>query len=359
MSEAIITEFETLISSKTVITDNEKKCDIAKKAFTLIKERVEGITSLLSNLLGLFFSEKEDDIFINTLFFEKSDDVTDDVKKSSFRILNNFYLREPAALRLLLRYYFDNYDVIASDSFEERLFARLESTDIFDFVLGKFAENPSAAPRAQKLYVRYLENVPLSPEKFGEISISAVKNALLSDKIFCVDSLLRAISKRADDVNATLLGALRAFSRGRYSEYVSAVNDVTNDVTLKFLGEQKIFGKMRMLTVASVCAAAGAGAVVAFGDLAKELDVAEGDVEGWVIKAIGAKLVVGRINQVDGNVAVGSVAQRVFEKEEWSALGKLLGAWKENITAINKLAEDQKQEFSQLIMKKKEVKEVK
>lgn len=363
MSEAIITEFEEIILAKAPITEAEKRVDLAKKASSLIAEKPEGIISIISNLLTVLFSAEADaaetDVFTNTLFFNTANDVTDDVKKLSFRILNNFYLREPAGIRLLLRYYFANYTVLASDAFEERLFDRLAAADsyeTFNYVLGKFAENPSATERAQQLYVRYLTTAALEPAKFREISLAAVRHALLSEKTFRVGALRAALAKRADDVTASaaLLGALDAFARGSYSEYAAAVNDVTDDVTLQFLREQKIFGKMRMLTIASVCAAAGPGAVVTFESLAKEIDVSEGDVEGWVIKAIGAKLVCGRINQIEKNVCVTSVAQREFDKEEWTSLGKLLVGWKENITAINKLAEDQKQEFSQLIMKKKE-----
>ena len=364
MSEAIITEFEEIISAKAPITEAEKRVELAKKASTLIKEKPEGITSIISNLLTVLFSAEADaaetDAFTNALFFNTADDVTDDVKKMSFRILNNFYLREPAGIRLLLRYYFANYSVLSSDVFEERLFDRLaaDSYETFAYVLGKFAENPSATERAQQLYVRYLSTAALSPEKFREISLAAVQHALLSEKIFSVGGLRAALAKRPDDVIASgaLLRALDAFAGGRYSEYAAAVNDVNNDVTLAFLREQKIFDKMRMLTIAGVCAAAGPGAVVPFESLAKEIDVGEGDVEGWIIKAIGARLVCGRINQIEKNVCVTSVAQREFDKEEWTSLGKLLVGWKENITAINKLAEDQKQEFSQLIMKKKEVK---
>lgn len=372
MSESIITEFEAIIASKAPIAEADKRSDLAKKAYLLIKEKPDGLTSIISNLLTVLFPEgfeiSTDDItdpfLADAPFFllhkpQKSDDITDNVKKTNFRILNNYYLREERALPLLLRYYLANYEVLGNVAFEERLFARFgaDSQNLFDYVLGKFAENQATSERAQQLYARYLTTATLTPEKFREIALSAAKHALLSDKIFRVDSLLGALKKRTDDatVPAPVLRALEAFARGRYNEYVAATNDVTDDANLKFLVEQKIFDKMKILTVTSVCAAAGAGAVVTFKAFAEELGIGEDDVEDWVIKAIGAKLVTGKINQIEKCVSVMGVSQRVFGKEEWASLEKMLGEWKENVTAINKLAEDQKQEFSQLIMKKKEV----
>ena len=384
MSEAIITEFEKIIASKEAIKEADKRSEIAQKVNALIKANPDGTISLLSSLLCVLCidtdfsnsnsSNTSDDIFINTVFFPAStssadatlpsaDDEDDNrEKKLRFRILNSFYLRQPASLRLLLRYYLANHAALSSKLFEERLFERLgadeDARGIFDDVIKELSKRPAAAPRVQQLYARYLAGpagAALPPERYAEVARQAIEHAALSANVFCVDNLISALKKRQEDVPAGARRVLEVLARGRYADYAALVSDdVIATSAGEFVRDGRCAEKMRLLTVAAVCAEAGAGAVVPFGVLAKELDVAEDEAEAWVIRAIGAKLVAGRINQIEKAVAVTSAAQRVFEKAEWAALEKLLCAWKENITAINKLAEDQKQELNQLIVKKKE-----
>ena len=58
------------------------------------------------------------------------------------------------------------------------------------------------------------------------------------------------------------------------------------------------------------------------------LGVGEGDVEAWVVRAIGKKLLEARIDQMRRTVAVTKCAQRYFSTAQWRALLAQLGAWK-------------------------------
>lgn len=58
------------------------------------------------------------------------------------------------------------------------------------------------------------------------------------------------------------------------------------------------------------------------------LGVGEGDVEAWVVRAIGKKLLEARIDQMRRTVAVTKCAQRTFSTAQWRALLAQLGAWK-------------------------------
>ena len=54
----------------------------------------------------------------------------------------------------------------------------------------------------------------------------------------------------------------------------------------------------------------------------------EGDVEVWVVRAIGKKLLEARIDQMRRTVAVTKCMQRTFSATQWRALLTQLGAWK-------------------------------
>lgn len=58
------------------------------------------------------------------------------------------------------------------------------------------------------------------------------------------------------------------------------------------------------------------------------LGLEEGEVEAWVIRASGRKLLEARIDQLRGHVAVTRIPQRTFTADQWRQLTAQLGAWK-------------------------------
>ena len=58
------------------------------------------------------------------------------------------------------------------------------------------------------------------------------------------------------------------------------------------------------------------------------LALENGEVEAWVIRASGRKLLEARIDQLRGRVAVTRIPQRTFTADQWRQLTAQLGAWK-------------------------------
>ena len=58
------------------------------------------------------------------------------------------------------------------------------------------------------------------------------------------------------------------------------------------------------------------------------LALEDGEVEAWVIRASGRKLLEARIDQLRGRVAVTRIPQRTFTADQWRQLTAQLGAWK-------------------------------
>ena len=57
------------------------------------------------------------------------------------------------------------------------------------------------------------------------------------------------------------------------------------------------------------------------------LGVSEGEVESWVVQAIGKKLLEARIDQLQRRITVTRAAHRAFGAGQWQELHTQLSAW--------------------------------
>ncbi|GMH55714.1 hypothetical protein TrRE_jg2662 [Triparma retinervis] len=85
---------------------------------------------------------------------------------------------------------------------------------------------------------------------------------------------------------------------------------------------------MRLL---SICSLASEKGEIPFGDIARTLEVEEGGVERWVVKAIAGGLMKGKIDQVKKSVVVERSVVRKFGKEEWGRLRDTIGEWRNRV----------------------------
>lgn len=58
------------------------------------------------------------------------------------------------------------------------------------------------------------------------------------------------------------------------------------------------------------------------------------EVEQWVVRAIGAKLLEAKLDQVRRVVVVTRSTHRIFGKQQWQDLKQRLTQWSENITSV-------------------------
>ncbi|GFH05894.1 PCI domain-containing protein, partial [Haematococcus lacustris] len=84
--------------------------------------------------------------------------------------------------------------------------------------------------------------------------------------------------------------------------------------------------KARMLALLALCGKSSQ-AEVSYAEVEKALDVPPEAVEFWIVKAIGAKLLEAKIDQVHGVIAVSRCTQRTFGKPEWGMLRTQLDSW--------------------------------
>lgn len=63
---------------------------------------------------------------------------------------------------------------------------------------------------------------------------------------------------------------------------------------------------------------------MAFSDIQTALDITPEQVQPWVVRAIGSKLLDGRIDQVAATVTISRCHHRTFTSKEWQGLGQQL-----------------------------------
>ena len=54
------------------------------------------------------------------------------------------------------------------------------------------------------------------------------------------------------------------------------------------------------------------------------------EVEDWLVRAMGKKLLSGQMDQVKQQVTITKASQQTFDTEDWQLLQKQLAAWKVN-----------------------------
>jgi len=91
--------------------------------------------------------------------------------------------------------------------------------------------------------------------------------------------------------------------------------------------------KMRLMALLGVASKAAGGAV-ALSEVQAALDVPEEQVQPWIIRAIGRKLLEGKIDQVAGTLTATRCTRRAFGGTEWGSLARQLAALSEGLAGI-------------------------
>uniref|UniRef100_A0A7S0WQZ1 PCI domain-containing protein n=1 Tax=Chlamydomonas leiostraca TaxID=1034604 RepID=A0A7S0WQZ1_9CHLO len=99
-------------------------------------------------------------------------------------------------------------------------------------------------------------------------------------------------------------------------------------------GQDAVASKARLVALLALCGGKVGGEEVTFAAIQSALEVGPSEVEGWLVRAIGAKLLEGRIDQVRGVVTVTRATQRTFGASEWAALAGQLAGWRDSIKGV-------------------------
>ncbi|KAG6541293.1 hypothetical protein Mapa_017346 [Marchantia paleacea] len=116
-----------------------------------------------------------------------------------------------------------------------------------------------------------------------------------------------------------------------------------NSATIKTYGlvQEEAMTKMRLMSLAGL-ASKGSGEIP-YSVVRETLKVADDEVEYWIVRAIGSKLVEAKMDQMRQVVVISRCTERVFGAPQWRELRNKLAGWKENISSVERILESAKQ----------------
>ncbi|KAJ2814372.1 hypothetical protein FBU31_007314, partial [Coemansia sp. 'formosensis'] len=190
---------------------------------------------------------------------------------------------------------------------------------------------------AYEAELAFLQAVGSASDKSPAVASSAIVRFANLAALCDLDALaslpsVQELSQRANALGdaGSLLNALLSSDYRQWLEFVAAHGE-----QLKALGVdvQKASDKMRLLTVASI-AADSLGQGVPFAVIAQAIDVAEAEVEVWIIDVIRSGLIQGKMNQVARTLLPTRSTYRTFGADQWKLLGERLEQWKASLEEL-------------------------
>jgi len=99
------------------------------------------------------------------------------------------------------------------------------------------------------------------------------------------------------------------------------------------LSHEECVAKMRLMSLAALGAESVSG-TVPYAAVRDTLQVPAEDAERWVVKAIGAKVLEAKMDQVREVLVVTRCLHRVFGAQQWVELRAKLRAWRDNVAGV-------------------------
>lgn len=190
---------------------------------------------------------------------------------------------------------------------------------------------------AFKLLLKLLESVDsASASEVAECKAAAATAAtdfVKSPDLFQFDLLeTPAIQQlRGDSQHGPLFELLSLMLSGSVQDFETFASSNSAIFDETSISQADAIAKMRLMALLGL---ATRSSTVSFSDIQEALDIEEGDVEVWVVRAIGKKLLDARIDQLAGTVSITRATHRSFGQSQWTELRDRLAAWKANVSNV-------------------------
>ena len=189
-----------------------------------------------------------------------------------------------------------------------------------------------------------------SVSEVESVVVQVVADTLDMDGVYKFDHLLeldavQAFQNHSNATYALVFQLLSVFVSGFLSEYTSLYDssaDAKNVVdNVLSLSHEKNVNKMRLLSLTSL---AGNTEIIPYSLVAGTLQIDDADVEAWGIKINKAKLARVRMDQEKQVMHITRAEQRVFEQSHWELLKGKLEGWRDAVTAMSVVLDENKQQ---------------
>ncbi|KAI4352443.1 hypothetical protein L6164_006693 [Bauhinia variegata] len=226
----------------------------------------------------------------------------------------------------------------------------VDQQELFLTISNILKENKSMVKEYFQFLTKYLatfsgEDVHALAEAKEE-AVHAVVEFVKSPDLFQCDLLdMPAIGQLEKDAKyAVIYELLKIFLTQRLDAYLEF--HAANSSFLKSYGlvHEECIAKMRLMTLVDL--ASGGSSQIPYALIKDELRIEDDEVELWVVKAITAKLIDCKLDQMNQVAVVSHHSYRVFGQQQWQSLRTKLITWRGNIASVistiqaNKITED-------------------
>ncbi|CAE5965831.1 unnamed protein product [Arabidopsis arenosa] len=231
-----------------------------------------------------------------------------------------------------------------------------DQRELFLAIANVLKENKSLVNESLKFLTKYLatfsnEDAQVLDEAKEE-AVRAVIEFVKASTIFQCDLLdLPAVAQLEKDAKyAPVYQLLKIFLTQRLNAYTEFQNANPKFLQSYGLADEDCVTKMRLLSLVDL--ASDESGKIPYASIKDALQVNEEDVELWIVKAITAKLIDCKMDQMNQVVIVSRSSEREFGTKQWQSLRTKLATWKDNISNIittiesNKVTEEGSQASS-------------
>mmetsp|Transcript_2666 Transcript_2666/g.3020 ORF Transcript_2666/g.3020 Transcript_2666/m.3020 type:complete len:408 (-) Transcript_2666:196-1419(-) len=210
-----------------------------------------------------------------------------------------------------------------------------ESRALYLELANLLRQHQAAQKEAFNYLVKYLatfENTEGAAANVTEQAVRAAKDFIASPDLFQSDLLdMSSISKLQNDpTHGNVFKLLSIFLTGTLADYLQLHAKSPKLVKDLGLSHDECVNKMRLMSLASLGAETPSGEIP-YSLVKTTLQVEDSEVESWIVKGIGMKLMEAKMDQLREIVIISRCTHRVFGHDQWIELRSRLAAWQKNL----------------------------
>ncbi|KAL0675568.1 hypothetical protein Bca4012_003549 [Brassica carinata] len=219
-----------------------------------------------------------------------------------------------------------------------------DQRQLFLAIANVLRENKSLVKESLKFLTKYLATFSNEDalDEAKEEAVRAVIEFVKASSIFQCDLLdLPAVAQLEKDAKyAPVYQLLKIFLTQRLNAYIEF--QAANAECLQTYGlvDEECVTKMRLLSLVDL--ASDESGKIPYTSIKDTLQVKEEEVELWIVKAITAKLIDCKMDQMNQVVIVSRCSEREFGSKQWQSLRTKLATWRDNIGNVISTIESNK-----------------
>ncbi|KVH48448.1 eukaryotic translation initiation factor 3 subunit M-like [Cynara cardunculus var. scolymus] len=213
-----------------------------------------------------------------------------------------------------------------------------DQRELFLAISNILKEHKSSAKENIKFLTKYLatfsgEDAHTMEEAKEEAAYTIIEFVKAPDMFQCDLLEMPAVAQLEKDAKYALVyQLLKIFLTQRLDQYLGF--HTSNSELLKSYGlvHEDCIAKMRLISMVDL--ASDESGQIPYPLIKDTLQIEDDEVEPWVVKAISAKLIDCKIDQMNQVIKVSRYTERVFGPPQWQALRSKLATWRGNIANV-------------------------